>query len=129
MNAPLRHRVRARAKPPDPDPPDQVPIVIGMDHSFPGILREGTEKHEPYSIAIATYTPFQPKIQSYLWVASHPNECVNRVCSSTAFRRKSKATLKRLAFSMTLSIRHAAELEIIRRELIEHHFPARSNYQ
>ena len=128
MNAPLRHRVQARAKPPDP-PPDLTPIVIGMDHSFPGILREGTEKHESFSIAVATYPPFQPKIQSYLWVASHPNECVNRVRDSSAFSRKSKATLKRLAFSMTLSIRHAAELEIIRRELIEYHFPARSNYQ
>lgn len=117
---PLRHKIK---KPPKAPPEEKPQIIIGMDHSFPGILRHGQERHECPHTALASYPPFQPKILSYLWVASHPDQCVNWVRSSSAFQRKSKATLKRLAFSMTLSIRHAAELEIIRREMIEFYFP------
>ena len=117
----LRYRVQmAKNNSRDKDTPQ---VSIGMESSFPGILRMGTEPSEPHSIAVASYPSFQPQIQSYLWVSTHPQLCVNRIRSSTAFKRKSKATLKRLAFSKCLSIRYAAEMEILLRELVEHHFP------
>jgi hypothetical protein len=116
----LKHRV---AKVITPAPKSTAKIVVGMDNSFPGILREGTAQSEPTCVGIASYPPFQPKVASYLWVASHPQYCVNRILISSAFKRKSKRTLRRLAFSRCLYIRYAAEMEIILRELIEHHFP------
>lgn len=115
---PLRHAFR-RVK---QEKQKVINASINMDLSFPGILRE-SRGPESSAFVLASYPPFQPKIQCYLTVESDPQACCNYILASSAFQRKSKDTLKRLAFSPRLSIRYAAEFEIIRREIIEHFFP------
>jgi hypothetical protein len=114
-DAPLRFKMK-QAKP-------LAKVSLGMDLSFPGIVQEATAQHASNAFHLASYPLFQPKIQCYLYVASDPQVCCNYILASSAFMRKSKATLKRLAFSKRLSVRYAAEYEILRREIIDHYFP------